>query len=616
MFMVFRWLRPTLAVFAVIAPSLATGLGASGPALVVSQSGVRFQASQGNVAPPAQTIQVTNPGSGSLNFTVTATTLSGNATWLAATPASGTSTSAAPASLNISADPTGLAPGNYYGLINISAPGAVNSPQLVEIVLNVLAACTGACVGGGPPALVTPTGLIFVAQPGASAPSQTVQVSNPSDSAVDLSTQITFQQSSGWLSVSPAPAELQANQTVTLTVSISTAGLTPGIYNGTLNVNILAAGVFNYPIEILLIVLPGTASQSRPHPNASAACTPTQLLPVFTLLGNDFSAPAAWPAPLQVDVVDDCGNPMTSGAVTTTFSSGDPAIALTSVGDGNWAGTWAPHNLNGAQVTVTVKAQMTLPALAGSAQISGSVSPNAGIPVVNTAGVVSAANFSNVPIAPGSFISIFGANLASGTKSSPSLPLETSLNGTAALLGSELLPLQFVSTGQINAVVPYDLPLNGTPQLLIQQNDAYSLPQPVAVAAAQPAMFTQNESGTGAGIIVVVKPDQTQFLATPATPAAAGDALVIYCAGLGAVSPTVPAGSAAPVTPLSKTIDPPTVTIGDQSAQVLFSGLAPGFAGLYQVNVLVPSGITPGTNVPVVLTMAGISSSPVTVPIQ
>lgn len=616
MFTVFRWLRPTLAVFAVIAPSLATGLGASGPALVVSQSGVRFQASQGNVAPPAQTIQVTNPGSGSLNFTATATTLSGNATWLAVTPATGTSTSAAPASLNISVDPTGLAPGNYYGLVNISAPGAVNSPQLVEVVFNVLAVCTADCVGGNAGAVVAPTGLIFVAQAGSNPPPQDVQVSNPSGTAVELGTEGTFQQGSGWFAVT-APGELQANQTVTLTVSINTAALTPGIYNGTLDVNIIGAGTVTYPVDILLILLPaGSASQLRPHPNASAACTPTELLPVFTLLGDDFSTPAAWPAPLQVDVVDDCGNPMTSGSVTATFSSGDPAIALASVGNGNWAGTWAPHNLKGAQVTVTVNAQITSPALAGSAQISGSLTPNAGIPVVNTAGVVSAANFSSVPISPGSFISIFGANLASGIKSSPSLPLKTSLNGTAALLGSELLPLQFVSPGQINAVVPYDIPLNGTPQLLIQQDDAYSLPQPVAVAAAQPAMFTQNESGTGAGIFVVVKPDQTQFLATPATPAAAGDALVIYCAGLGVVTPTIAAGSAAPVSPLSKTTDTPTVTIGDQSAQVQFSGLAPGFAGLYQVNVLVPSGITPGTNVSVVLTMAGISSSPVTVPIQ
>jgi uncharacterized protein (TIGR03437 family) len=59
-----------------------------------------------------------------------------------------------------------------------------------------------------------------------------------------------------------------------------------------------------------------------------------------------------------------------------------------------------------------------------------------------------------------------------------------------------------------------------------------------------------------------------------------------------------------------------SVTIGAQPAQVLFAGLAPGFAGLYQVNAVVPPGITPGAKVPVILTTAGFSSAPVTVAVQ
>ena len=183
-------------------------------------------------------------------------------------------------------------------------------------------------------------------------------------------------------------------------------------------------------------------------------------------------------------------------------------------------------------------------------------------------------------------------------------------------MGGQLLPLQFTSTGQINAIVPYDVAVSGTQQMLIQQNNAYSLPEPMTIAIAQPAVFSQNQSGQGAGIIVVVTPDQKQFLATPATPASAGDALVIYCAGLGAVSPPVPAGSAAPASTLSYTVNTTTVKVGGQPAQVPFAGLAPGFAGLYQVNAIVPSGIAPDANVPVVITVGGISSSPVTVAIE
>jgi adhesin/invasin len=59
-----------------------------------------------------------------------------------------------------------------------------------------------------------------------------------------------------------------------------------------------------------------------------------------------------------------------------------------------------------------------------------------------------------------------------------------------------------------------------------------------------------------------------------------------------------------------------TVTIGGNPAQVLFAGLAPGYAGLYQVNVVVPEGVTPGANVPAILTTAAFSSPPVTVAVQ
>jgi minor extracellular serine protease Vpr len=76
------------------------------------------------------------------------------------------------------------------------------------------------------------------------------------------------------------------------------------------------------------------------------------------------------------------------------------------------------------------------------------------------------------------------------------------------------------------------------------------------------------------------------------------------------------AGSAASTTKLSNTDNPVTVTVGGENARVLFAGLAPGFVGLYQVNVIVPSGIAAADDVPVVLTEAGATSAPVTVAIQ
>ena len=112
------------------------------------------------------------------------------------------------------------------------------------------------------------------------------------------------------------------------------------------------------------------------------------------------------------------------------------------------------------------------------------------------------------------------------------------------------------------------------------------------------------------------RPDGAQFLNTASAPATSGDTLVIYCAGLGGVNPAVPDGSAAPSSPPSRTINPVTVTIAGQTAPVAFSGLVPGFAGLYQVNVTVPSGISPAADVPLVVTVGGASSPAVTLAIR
>jgi uncharacterized protein (TIGR03437 family) len=136
------------------------------------------------------------------------------------------------------------------------------------------------------------------------------------------------------------------------------------------------------------------------------------------------------------------------------------------------------------------------------------------------------------------------------------------------------------------------------------------------VAAAAPAVFTQNQSGSGPGAILGQKPGGVAALNTASNPASAGDALLIFCTGLGAVTPPVTAGAAASSTKLSNTDNPVTVTVGGKDAQVLFAGLAPGYVGLYQVNVIVPSGIAAAADVPVVLTEAGATSAPVTVAVK
>jgi uncharacterized protein (TIGR03437 family) len=221
-------------------------------------------------------------------------------------------------------------------------------------------------------------------------------------------------------------------------------------------------------------------------------------------------------------------------------------------------------------------------------------------------------------VAPGAIIAISGAYFGATTSVFYAYPFPALLGGTQVLLGGKALPLCFTSSGQIYAVVPYDIAPNSTQQVIVQTGTASSQPQTVAVGAAQPGVFTQNQSGSRTGAILGQKPvaGSIPALNTAANPASAGDYLPIYCAGLDTVSPSVPAGAAVPDSTRSNTDNAVTVTVGGIDAQVDFSGLAPGHAGVYQVNVVVPAGVAPGASVPVVVTAAGASRAPVTVAIK
>jgi len=92
--------------------------------------------------------------------------------------------------------------------------------------------------------------------------------------------------------------------------------------------------------------------------------------------------------------------------------------------------------------------------------------------------------------------------------------------------------------------------------------------------------------------------------------------LQIFCTGLGPVRNQPPTGSSAPFVPLSYTTTVPVVTIGGVAADVQFHGLAPGYVGLYQVNAAVPAGVGSNDAVPVVISVAGVESNPVTIAVR
>jgi uncharacterized protein (TIGR03437 family) len=265
-------------------------------------------------------------------------------------------------------------------------------------------------------------------------------------------------------------------------------------------------------------------------------------------------------------------------------------------------------------LTVKANAESFTPALTGSAQISGSAPPNAQVPIISPGGVVGTASYMSSP-APGTLISLFGTALAGQLAGASVLPLPYQLATTSVILKGALLPLVYASDTQINALVPYQLPAKAKYQVIVQRGITLSSPETVAIFDSQPAVFTVDQSGKGQGHIYVIA-SGAQTLADRASPATAGDVLTVYCAGLGEVQPGLVAGMPAPIDQLENTVNPVTATIGGVAADVLFAGLTPGFVGLYQINMTVPNGVTPGDQVPLLLTVAGITSQPVSMAIR
>ena len=233
-------------------------------------------------------------------------------------------------------------------------------------------------------------------------------------------------------------------------------------------------------------------------------------------------------------------------------------------------------------------------------QTSISTAPNA--PVVTAGGIVNASFYSGaLPASPGSLISIFGSNLSSSTgsaavDSSGHIPL--TLAGASVQIGSISAPLLFVSPTQINAQVPFELPPR-----------AYAVT--VTTAAGVSNSIDVNVTATSPGMFAVVN-NATGALIDAGNPFRPGDVIVIYCTGLGAVSPSGVSGQVAPDNPISFATATPTVTIGGVPVQVANAVLSPGFVGLYQIGIVVPDGLPPGAQ-PLVVTSGGVIAAPLQV---
>ncbi len=259
--------------------------------------------------------------------------------------------------------------------------------------------------------------------------------------------------------------------------------------------------------------------------------------------------------------------------------------------------------------------------------------------------VLNGASFGSTDqVAPGSIVSVFGANF--GSQSNVAAFPSTSVGGDSVLFGTTAAPIFALvgPSGQINVVVPTELPTYGSVSLTVQTPGGTSTPLNLTMVEAAAGIFyyqdplvlsRHNAVAIIANTAWIAMPlSMAPSLGVPATcvtaasicahPAKRGDYLQIYVTGLGKATANgdpagavLPTGTVAPASgnPLYLTLAQPTVTIGGQPAPVLFSGIGPGFSGLYQVDVQIPTNIAPGDDVPLVITILG-STDSATVAIQ
>jgi adhesin/invasin len=532
---------------------------------------------------PSLNLPLTVQEGGNHPFTMTASTTSGG-DWLSVTPGSGTLPVAASGTMNVQS----LVAGTYDGRITVEAPGVITMVITVNLT-----------VQPNPPLIaISPSTLSFAgSQGGPNPPPQILNLSNSGGGALNWSVEVSTASGVAWLSVSPMSGSVTGTQVVPLTVSVNGTALAPGIHNA--SVRLTAQGAGNTPQTLAV-----TLALSAP---ATIVLTPAAL----SLITETGVSPAS-----QTFQISNSGGGILGWTATPTTSTG-----------GNWLSVAPNTGVAPSTLTITVNAaslargtysgQITIAATASTTASNSpqvlSVVVTVGGPVVNPGGVVSSASYqAGGIVAPGSIASVFGLRLSGTTRSASTLPLPTVLEGAQVLVNEQAAPLFFVSPTQVNFQMPVEA-RSSTVQIVVLFDTLRSASVTVPSGAELPSVFTVNQAGTGQA--AALNADSTPNSAQ--NPAAADSAIALYVTGLGATNPSFATGQAGATSePLNRTVLTPVVRIAGVASEVLYSGLAPGFVGLYQVNVRIPQGTSAGPSVGVEVEFLGRKSNPVTIAVR
>jgi len=469
-----------------------------------------------------------------------------------------------------------------------------------------------------------------VVKSGALPMTQTITLTNLGTAAVTLaptvsccSVNATVSTVSGTtVAATPASITLAAGGTASLTVTLSGTVPAAGAYSGTIALK--GTGV-TMQMPFLFLVGSGTAYNAN-------LLTALPYLPFDSGTGNSEGLPSQDAGPVAIQVTDQFGvpvanSPMTvkatpTGSVTLKSVAGEPACSPAS---STTQVTCTTDAFGVAYAEVVLGANLRTPTITAAAANTTILDTGIEIvaaPSLTAAGIVNDGSFQQ-PVAPGSWVAMFGSSLVntnevfdttngdnSGSYIGQSNMLPLALDGTTVSFdvpsAGISVPgyLYYVSPdgSQIDVWVPWELENQSSVQVKVTLDEGlYGNVVTLPLSNFAPAFFLN--SGNVADAL-----DGNYNIITAANPAVRGQYIALYVNGLGPTNNQPASGLVAPGNPnLATTKTTPVVTIGGQPATVVFSGLAPGIVGEYQVNVQVPAGISAG-NQPITIAIGGVTS--------
>ena len=418
---------------------------------------------------------------------------------------------------------------------------------------------------------VTPASLSFGVLKATRIPqTQQLQITNSGTAAVSVTLNVVVTRAASGVTLTLNKQSLNLAAGASDSAALTLAGTVPqpGLYAGVI---VVQGGTVNLRIPYMFLVGDGRVAN---------------LIPLTGISTDGTVGEGIADGIISFRLVDTYGVPVSGIAATFTARSGASFKQMDAGTDAN--GIAAAEPILGA-----LPGSYTFTATSGGLRTTYSAYARTK-PQIATSGIVNAANFdASTPVAPGSYVTIFGTNLSDFTGFAKTTTLPMAIGGVRVSFdvpsAKISVPgrLTFVSSRQVNLQIPWELQNQSSALVKVVVGDTNGTVVTLPLANHSPGIF---EVGTSAAAAL----DAFFKLLTAANPAKRGQAIQIFANGLGPVTNQPASGEPASATKLSQTITTPVVMIGGQAAQVLFSGLAPGFPGLYQVNVIVPNSAAAG----------------------